>query len=741
MKLLFAVAAVCGLLSFATAGNRFVGRIYGIVMDGETSEPLAGVNIYLPALRRGTTTDLHGRYELNGLHEGVYTLRFSFVGYATSTQSVTIVDSDIELNVGLTSSILQLPSITVTGRPQATDVLSAVQSTDVLEEHELAKLRGQTVGSTLEHLPGVSIMTTGSGIAKPVIRGLTSQRVVTVSDGVRQEGQQWADEHGPEIDVFEAEKIEVVRGPGSLLYGSDALGGVVNIVPPDLPRAQSGTPFLDSNLGLNAFSNNSQWGGSLGLKGGAGTIGYRAHVSGRTGGNVSTPTGSLRNSASSELNGSGTLGFHQSWGFLSATASRFSTRLEIHEDPNEDPTATPFQKVQHDKVAIHSNVALEGIRLEGTGAWQRNSRREFEEESASDPELELVTSTLSVDLKGHHRPLGPLFGTLGVSILNQQVQSLRAEKLVPDSRASDVAGFLYEQILLGSTTISGGMRYDRRSMEIQESSDLGIAAQERSYNALSASMGVSIRLQDDLALVGSLTTGWRAPTPFELYADGVHEGTASYEVGDPGLVPERSRSMDLGLRYVSPELVAQVTLYSNSISHFIYSSPTGQTDTASTYPIFQFAQAEARLQGFEASVNVQLTSAWQVRLTGDFVDARNNTTGDPLPLIPANKLAVESQVEAESWGPLHHIHGNVRIRLVAPQNRVAPLENRTTGYALLDLSAGFQVPLDQNSWMVHVGVENVLNRSYVDHLNRFKSFALNPGRNITVRATLPLRIY
>lgn len=732
---------ICGLFLNTRAEDRFIGKIFGTIVDAETLEPLAGVNIYLPALRRGTTTDLHGRYELNDLHEGIYTLRFSFVGYATATHTVSLIDRDIEINMTLRASILQLPSITVTGKPQATDILSTLQSTDVLEEHELAKLRGQTIGSTLESLPGVSILTTGSGIAKPVIRGLSSQRVVTISDGVRQEGQQWADEHGPEIDVFDAEKIEVVRGPGSLLYGSDALGGVVNIIHPDLPRTSSGSSFLHSTLGLNAFSNNAHVGGMLGLKGAAGWWGYRANISTRSGGNVRTPSGELTNSAVSELNGSGTVGFSQPWGFLSTTASRFSTRLEIHEDPLEAPEATPFQKVQHDKLTFHSNVALEGMRLEGTGGWQRNTRREFEEEAALEPELELVTTTSSFDLKGHHRPLGPLFGTIGASVLRQNVESRREEKLVPDSRTTDLAGFIYEEVVLGTTSFSGGLRFDHRSMVIHESAELGISAQNRSYEAISASLGIAVRVEENLALVGNIATGWRTPTAFELFADGIHEGTASYERGDAALVPERSRSLDVGLRFVSPGLVALLTVYTNSIAHFIHSSPTGLIDSASTFPVFQFSQADTRFQGVEASVNIQVSPSWQIRISGDVVTARNISAGEDLPLIPAHKLNLESQVETERWGPLEHLHGNVKIRLVAPQNKVATLESPTPGYALLDCSIGFEAPLGENRLMVHIGVENILNKPYVDHLNRFKAFALNPGRNITGRVSLPLSIY
>jgi len=742
MKSVFICAMIVLCASTAIGGASeaaFVGKISGVVLDAETSEPLVGVNIYLPALRRGSTTDLHGYYEIAGLHEGVYSLRFSFVGYATATQTVTIVDRDVELNISLRPSILQLPSITVTGKPQATDILLAVQSTDVLEDHDLARTRGQTIGSTLEHLAGVSTMTTGTSISKPVIRGLSSQRVVLVSDGIRQEGQQWADEHAPEIDVFEAEKIEVVRGPGSLLYGSDALGGVVNIVMPDLPRATD-SPFLNSRFTLNAFSNTNQMSGSLSLMGASGPWGFRGTVSGRDAGDIRTPRGALSNSGVSELNGSGTVGLTRPWGFASATASRFSTRLEIHEDPAIDLGATPFQRIVHDKLALHLNASLEGIRLETTAGWQRNNRREFEERDAAEPELELVTESLSLDIRGHHPPVGPVFGTLGVSVSHQDVDSRREEKLVPNSSTLDVAGFLYEEFALGMLSISGGARYDHRSISILESSELGVAKQSLRYNAVSASLGGTFRPTDRLALVGAVGTGWRSPTSFELFANGVHEGTATYEIGNASLVPERSVNVDIGLRYVAPSLVIQTTYFVNSIDDYIYSAPTGQIDSASTFPVYHFDQARARLHGFELSARVQLTGWWQVHLIGDWIRGDNRTTQQPLPLMPAPKISLESQLEAESWGALKHLHVNVKATVVSSQDRVAPLETRTGGYTLVDCSMGFEFPLADRMAMMHLGIENVLNRAYTHHLNRLKAFALNPGRNVTVRLTIPLSI-
>lgn len=734
------VASVSFSLRAEHRPSWFIGKIFGTVIDAETSQPLAGVNIMLPALKRGTTTDTEGKYALDNLHEGVYTIRFSYIGYATATMTVKLVDQDVELNVVLQPSILQLPSVTVTGKPQATDILSSTQSTDVLEEHEIARLRGQTIGSTVDHLPGVSVLSTGPGVAKPVIRGLTSQRVLIINDGVRQEGQQWADEHGPEIDVFQAEKIEIVRGPGSLLYGSDALGGVVNVVYPDLMTAPSGTTKLESVLSLNAFSNNDQFSGALSLNGATGRWGYRGSLSMRRAGDVRTPEGTLSNSGSEELNGSATVGYTGERGFLKMTFTRFSTNLQFHENPAIDPDATPYQRVVHDKMSFHGNFSLEGIRLEANGGWQRNLRQEFEEKDAEEPGLELATTTYTLDLKGHHRPFGRLFGTVGFSLMRQDFDSRREEKLIPNSTAFNLAGFVYEELSFDRVSFSGGLRAEWRSLDVEESEELHVAAQERRYNALSGSLGVTYRPVDQLALVGSFSSGWRAPTAFELFADGVHEGTATYEIGSATLAPERSSNIELSLRYFSPALVVQATVFRNTILDYIFSAPTGKIDSASTFPIFQIKQADATLIGGEVSIKAQLAQWFQMHVTADIVRGENDQTNNPLPRIPAPKLYAEGQFQLETLGPLHHPDVNVRVRVVGSQDRVDPKETPTGGYVLFDVSSGFQFELAKRMTMLHVGIDNVFNRAYVDHLSRYKAYALNPGRNITARLSIPISL-
>ncbi|MGK7369360.1 MAG: TonB-dependent receptor plug domain-containing protein [Candidatus Halalkalibacterium sp. M3_1C_030] len=329
-------------------GSLYAQTLTGTIYD-ETDTPLPGVQVHIPAIHKGTTTDINGNFTLTNLPDGVFTVQFSFLGYRTETRQINFLKVEEPLTVVLERTSLDLPSITVTSSPQPTDVLSTSQSVVSLDEEQLFRNRGDAVMKSLEDIPGVSTYTTGNGIAKPVIRGLSSQRVLVLVNGVRQEGQQWGDEHSPEIDPYSAERIEVVKGPSSVLYGSDALGGVINVIKPDLPTTED-DPMLAGKVNLSGYSNNNLLGSALALSGARGAVGYRGSFTKRNSGNIETARGTLENTGIEETNGSFMLGTKQSWGEFALDYSRVDQRLEIFENPAEEPGATPYQTVVHDRL-------------------------------------------------------------------------------------------------------------------------------------------------------------------------------------------------------------------------------------------------------------------------------------------------------------------------------------------------------------------------------------------------------
>jgi iron complex outermembrane receptor protein len=259
---------------------------------------------------------------------------------------------------------------------------------------EVQSNRAASLGETISVLPGVRNFSTGGGIGKPVIRGLSSTRVLVLADGQRLENQQWGDEHGPNIEAGEAERIEVIRGPASVLYGSDALGGVINVITPDLPDALERDPFVSAKVVAGYATNNEQPDGTVALEGARAGFGFRGAFTGRTSDDVRTPAGELFNSGGRTLNGTGSVGYRGSWGSVAGTYSHRDERVEIHEDPAEDPTATPFQRIGEDRVHLRGSLPVSASHLDVDVGYERNRRREFEEADATAPTARVFACTI-----------------------------------------------------------------------------------------------------------------------------------------------------------------------------------------------------------------------------------------------------------------------------------------------------------------------------------------------------------
>jgi iron complex outermembrane receptor protein len=727
------------LLSVGFADICLAAGLKGVVAD-ESGKPLGVVSVSIPAVHRGAVTSDAGEFTIEHLSPGVYSVEFSLIGYRKDVRSVAIDATDVELRIVLHQTALDFPGIVVTGKPQPTDALMSPQSVTAIDGEELDRLRGQNVIEAIENTPGVSTFTTGAGIAKPVIRGLTSQRVLVISDGTRQEGQGWGDEHAPEIDAFNVDRIEVLRGPGSILYGSDAIGGVVNIVTRDLPSADHSDPRLGANLTIDGFHNNEQVAGDVSLFGTNGPLGYRGHLSLRDSKNITTPDGELFNSGVEEQNGGGLLGTKGEWGVAMLDYAHVGQELQIHEDPAEDPAATPFQEIRHDRLHFHGDFPTHNVRFETDASWQRNRRKEFEEETAADPALHLKLDTYSLDVRGHHSPIGHIFGTVGVSLMSQKNQTLAEEKLIPGSDLLNLAGYVFEEARVKDVTLSAAIRYDSRSLEVKDTPELNVTAQTLDYTAVTGAAGVAWRVSEPVAFAVNVARGWRAPTAFELFVDGVHEGTVQYLIGDANLENEASINVDLSLRWASNRAQGEVTLFRNQVDNYIFASPTGEVDTASGFDKYQLTQADAVIQGIEASTQAQVND-WLVLSAGaDVIRGTNDQTDKPLPLIPANRLRLGARVSPVTNGRLANPYVSLGAKLVDEQDRVDDFETTTPGYALFDAGVGAELRKRTGNIRIDLSVENVFDQAYREHLSRYKNYALNMGRNIALKVTIPVTI-
>jgi iron complex outermembrane receptor protein len=719
--------------------------IFGKITDS-TGAGLGNVRVVVLEANRAILTDAGGNYRFVDVADGTYGISFSYVGYTPVVRRITLAGQDLELNVRLQQSFIELPPLQTTATPLATTTLTSPQPTGVVAGTELRTAQAPTLGETLTNLAGVHSLSTGIGIGKPVIRGLTSNRVLVLDNGQRLETQQWGDEHGPNVETATAERIEVIRGPASVLYGSDALGGVINVVPRNLPIAEGGTTLAHGSLTAGYGTNNRQPEGVLLLEGAKGGFGFRATGSGRTSRDLKTPDYTLWNSANQAVAGSGAVGYRGSRGSITAT---FSQRNEKVFLTDEDPAETPIQRIATSRGRVDFTLPLGGTRLEGNVGYERNRRREFAEKTSPDVALGLLSRTFTGGLHVHHPPLGNLAGIIGVSGLRNSFDKFGEETLIPNSTAYTIGAFGFEQLETGRWSFTFGARFDHRHLAVENDAELGVSAQSRNWTSVTGNVGALFHLAEPVALVLNVGRGYRAPSSFDLFANGVHEGTISFERGDPTLRNETSLNTDLALRVQSSRVLLEVGGFANLINDFIYTVPSGETDPASGLEIFNTTQGNARLIGFEASFQYHPIRALHFQGTADYTRGQNTTTDQPLPLIPPFRATYSLRLEGTSRGSLLEPYLLVGGESNARQSRQDPSEAefyaqafdgagyRSVGYSLAHAGVGAGLLLGGTVLRVDLTLRNAFNKRYANYLSRIKTIAENPGmgRNLTVKVS------
>lgn len=745
--------------------------ITGTVTD-KNEKPLEFVTVMINEPGISSTTDRLGKFKFSGIAKGRYLLSFKRSGYAALTLNVDLTSNDTQLTVTLEESLIETPVIDVTGSFNTTEISKSTFSITELTSRNITKSRSQNLAETIQNIPGLSNISTGSGIGKPVIRGLTSQSVLVIHDGVKQESQSWGDEHGPELSLFDLDRIEILRGPASLIYGADGIGGVINVISKPLEFSSRRKPIYYGSIVLGEFSVDKQYFGNGTLGIGTKNVGFKGHLGYRSSGNVSTPKGSLPvnttdgtreipggelfNSGSNELEGGANLGINGRFGMFNLGFEMINRELEIHEDPLEAPDATPNQKIQTKQFSFDGNFNISSkLKLEPVLSYQLQTRKEFEsiEDKEDDIDaLHLDLKTLEGALKLHHEVRKNISGTIGFSFTNQINKTLAAEKLIPNYNSNTLGIFLLEKLELGKFNFSAGARFDSKKLNIEttvfETDSVGnptrtLNPEQLTFSALTGSFGVVYSPTGKVNIFANIGRGWRAPSEFELFVDGVHEGTQRYERGlktvNPDAVPkpEESVNIDLGLRLNYQSLSVEISAFRNVINNFIYPSVTG--DTLDAHPVFNIKQDKSTFYGYEYSIQYQPVKWLVILASGDYVKTENNATGLPIPFTPPVKNIFEVKYQKQSFGKLLNAYIKFGAKVVSPQNDVDIMEAKTAGYTLLNAGVGFDLPIAGSIASLDISVDNLADTKYVDHLSRYKGYAMNPGRSFNAQLSLPFK--
>ena len=727
------------IASLALSASAQTPGLSGRITDAETGAPLPGATVSVPPLGLGAAADADGRYRLS-LPDGPVRVVVQFLGYRSDVRQLTVA-GPTALDVALAPSIVEAPDVVVTARARAADVLSTPQSVAVVGPEMLDRAGGATPLDALDEVAGVRLLRTGPGIAKPVIRGLTAQRVLVVADGVRQEGQGWGDEHGPEIGAADVDRIEVVRGPLSLLYGSDALGGVVQTTPADL--FAPGQPVRgEVRLGGETAAQQSDVTAVVG--GVSGRLGYEVRGGALRAGLVRTPAGLVPGTALDTETLAARVGTRLgARGRLTAEAGAFRQALALFEDePLLDDSAdrftvaTPRQSVAHDRAVAHLDLPLGRERLDVIAALQQNRRREFEE--AGDPELFLRLTTATLDARLHHRPLGPVFGTVGLSLFRQRNETLAEEALIPGGTTLNGAVYVADQLVAGPLTVDAGLRLDLRRLDVEDNADLGVTAQTRRYSALTGALGAAYQIRPELSVSANLGRAFRAPILQELFGNGVHEGTLRFERGDAGLAPETSLALDGVVRYLTPHVYAEASGFANAVDGYIVPRATGETDPESGFQVYRFRASQALLTGVEARVDVHphALHGLGLHVAGDLTRGTDRDADAPLPFVPPARLQIALEYQADRLGPARDLEARFGPTVAAAQRRPdLPDEVPVDGYTVWAGSVSASFPLRGVTLTPTLSVDNATDATYVDALSRYRAFGV-PAAGRSVRLAL-----
>ena len=746
-------------------------RIQGELRDSASGAALRGAEISVSgAVVRRSRTDAAGRFVLAQLPAAPVTLHVRLLGFAPLSQRVDLTTGDATIRLTLRAASIALESVTITTAALA-DPLGRVAATSTIDAAELSATRGQTLGETIKFLPGVSVIQFGPSIAKPVIRGLNSQRVLVMNAGLRQEDQQWGTEHAPNIDSFDADRVTVVRGAATVLYGPDAIGGVVRVEHEPVPS--TGRPTGD--LSINGFSNSRQGALSLRVQGAGvplpviGRTGYRVRLTSRVAGNGAAPDYFLSNTGFRELNGSATLGITRRWGNADVMLSHFGTELGVLRqahvgnfddlqramttEPRDSAFSytigSPNQRVEHTTARVRASFMLPAAgELEVTYGSQANHRREYDNHGPlrfrDIAAFNLKLFTNSVDVRWKHGLQHGFLGTIGTSAMIQGNQTRGKAFLIPGFDLSQGAVYAQEEYGIGRVTLSAGARGDVFSQTTIPYSDAGIRSEAGTtrWTGFSGSFGSELRLTHTLSVSARIARAWRPPTVNERYAQGVHHGTAQYELGRASLTPERSAGVEGTVRYAGAVGSLEVAAYNNGIDGFIYLEPRAPVQTIrGAFPAYNYNQTNARLRGVELS-GMLAPRAWlHLMGTANAVRGTDRTNGGPLYDMPADRATAQARIVG-ARPRLGHWYVGVGSILVRKQDGVPAgtvYTLPTAGYALASLDLGStNLSVAGRHVDLSLSATNILNTRYRDYLSRYRLFVNDAGRDVIVRLRLPL---
>jgi iron complex outermembrane receptor protein len=727
IKLLLLVAGFS-----ANAQNSISGKVTDI-----NKNPISAVGIYAQEIHKGTTTNEDGTYILNNIPKGKIKITFTYLGYKSVTKTIEINSKSEILNIQLEESSYEMDEIIIStpfNKLQSDNVMKVER----LSAESIKKMGVTTLAEGITNIAGVSQISTGSSIGKPVIRGLSGNRVLVYTQGIRLENQQFGGEHGLGINDAGIESIEVIKGPASLLYGSDALGGVLYLNPEKFASENKN----EINFSQRFFSNTLGSNTSLGLKTSNENWKFLARGTYASHSDYQIPTDErVTNTRFNEKDFKSGIAYSKN-NFTSEMRYNFNrSQLGLTEDGVAEQSTSktlldPYQVVDNHILSSHNHFFLGASKLDLDLGYTYNDRQEFEEGDVA--ALRMKLKTFSYNAKYHFPKIGSVEILSGVQGLHQTNTNFGEEILIPDATINDFGVFTTSNYSWDSNVLQAGIRFDTRNInterhELSDNGDVRIfEAIDNSFNSFTSSLGYKTSLSDEITTRINVASGFRAPNLAELTSNGVHEGTNRFEKGNNDLSNEKNFQIDISLEYKTEHFELFANGFYNKLNDYIYISPTGETEDGN--PVFKYLQENAKLYGGEFGFHLHPHPIDWLHLESTFetVTGKQNNN-DYLPLIPANtwKNTFRTEFKIKDW--LQQGYTSLSLQSTFDQNNISVFETTTSGYNLVNFGFGGDVILGKTKFTTSVSVNNLFDKEYINHLSRLKADGiLNQGRNIVL---------
>lgn len=743
-------------------------QLKGNVSDADNREGLAFAYLKIVPGNLTVQSDEQGKFNFTSLCPGTYTLYLQHLG-CRDTAFVLQLEKDKRVQYTLPHALNELKDIEIISQHEAPPETQAVA---VLDKKMMTKVAGLSLADQLKQLNGLTTLNTGPTISKPMINGMQGYRILILNNNVRLEGQQWGNEHAPEIDPYAADKLTVIRGASAVRYGSDAIGGVILSTPANLPRI----PSFGGEASLSGFTNGRGGTGSLRLEGNSARIkqlSWRLQGSAKESGSIRTPDYFLKNTANNERNFSALVDYHQKnsgWNLYYAhygakvgifSGSHIGNLSDLYAAFNrnkpQDSLADfsyqinrPYQNIQHDLLKLSADFHTgHRSRFKVQYAWQKNHRQEFDKSLPRNAQLAALNlpaadyklETQSMELVWEHdyiRSFRGSFGLQGSLQTNRYTQRF----FIPNYNSEALGLFAIERFVRPKFEIEAGLRADYKHLKSFFYDQGTLKDPVLIFSNQSLQLGLLLKLLPKLKISLHGGNGWRPPAPNELYSNGLHHGVGAIEKGNANLESEKCLNVISNFNFENDRLQISWTAYHYAFSNFIYYSPAPQAELTirGAFPVFQYAQCKAAISGSDLLLKYQIVKGFSVKARGMLLKGNNLTDKTPLIYMPSNRAEFSVELNLKAIRKIKGIYFEPAFTMVSQQKNVPPgtdFIDPPPAYHLISATAGCELILNKQRIFLSLSVSNAGNVKYRDYLDRFRYYNDAAGSNYTLRIRIP----